>query len=443
MPPHNDQPQESPAAAPPPAESDPLPDRFQQRNSLVFIVNMSLIYLVAPVFYVGVLHAAICNSLGASDTVANLPASVNLWMTPIPVFISWLWPSPLASRRILVAAYLVVGMAGGVAAASFVAAPRHWLIPVLVAHAGIVGVTVGVIQMCLWELIGRGMTTTLRGWTLSLTFGAGPVFAVLGSCASQLILSGKFLNLVEVSPIPEPWSYVLLFGVTAPAMWLAAGMVSLARLPPGSEPAPRTGGIAFAQGIRLYFTHPLILIAAFGFLCTYAGGGMIMNNLALYAREAIGEPPERYSGLQLALRFGFKSVCGFGLGWLVTRVHAKAPLVATTTICLAGVGWALLVPGKWYLLSFGLLGAGELFYVYYMNYIVSCSAPERMRENTAYTNLITVTVGFVPLMYGGISDRFGLRSSFVLAMAILIAACVVAGLFLPRQPSPRSAEPAA
>ncbi len=441
MPPDNDLPQELSAPVARAVEWERLPDRFQRRNSVVFIVNMTLIYLVAPVFYVGVLHAAICNSLGASDTIANLPAAVNLWMTPVPVFISWLWPSPRASRRILVAAYLVVGTAGGIAAASFVNAPRTWLIPVLVAHAGIIGVTVGVIQMCLWELIGRGMTTTLRGWTLSVTFGVGPVFAVLGSFASQLILSGKFLNLIEISPVPEPWSYVLLFGVTAPAMWLAAGMVSLARLPAGTEPSPRAGKLAFAQGIRLYFTHPLIVIAAFGFLCTYAGGGMIMNNLGLYAREALGEAPEKYSGLQLALRFGFKSVCGFGLGWLVARVHAKAPLLATTVISLAGVGWALLVPGKWYLLSFGLLGAGELFYVYYMNYIVSCSAPERMRENTAYTNLITVSIGFVPLLYGRISDRYGLKSSFVVAMAILIAACAAASLFLPRQPAPRSAEP--
>jgi hypothetical protein len=91
----------------------------------VFIVNMSLIYLVAPVFYVGVLHAAICNSLGASDTIANLPASVNLWMNPLPVLISWLWPSPRASRRILIAAYLLVGTGGGVAAASFAAAPHR------------------------------------------------------------------------------------------------------------------------------------------------------------------------------------------------------------------------------------------------------------------------------------------------------------------------------
>jgi hypothetical protein len=101
---------------------------------------------------------------------------------------------------------------------------------------------------------------------------------------------------------------------------------------------------------------------------------MIMNNMSLYARETLGEAPEKYAGVQLALRFGFNCVMGFGLGWLVTKIHARASLMATTSICSAGIAWALFVPGQWYLLGFGLLGAGELFYVYYLNYIVSSSA---------------------------------------------------------------------
>jgi hypothetical protein len=98
------------------------------------------------------------------------------------------------------------------------------------------------------------MTTTRRGWTLGLTFGVGPVFAVLGSFASQLILSGNFLDLIRVTPVPR----VELRAVVRrrPAMWLAAGMVSLARLPPGAEPPSRTGITRFGRGLRLYFTHP-------------------------------------------------------------------------------------------------------------------------------------------------------------------------------------------
>jgi len=103
---------------------------------------------------------------------------------------------------------------------------------------------------------------------------------------------------------------------------------------------------------------------------------------------------------------------GFGLGWLVTQMHARVWLKATTSICIAGIAWALFVPGKWCLLGFGLLGGSELFYVYCLNYIVSCSKPERMRENTAYTNLITVTIGMLPIAFGLVWDQFGLRASF-------------------------------
>jgi MFS family permease len=400
------------------------------------MLNTSLAYLVAPVFYVGVLHAAILDSFEASDTVANLPEAVYLWVMPLPVLIAWLWPSPRLLKPMLAAALAVMGTAGFVVAGLFAVAPRSWLIPALVIHAATIGITNGVRQMCLWELVGRGLSSERRGRTLGWTFGLSPAFAVLGSCASQLILSGNFLDVIHVQPVPQPWKYVVLFGVTAPAMWLSASLVALAHVPHGPEVASPTRMADVLQGLRKYCLNPLILIVVVGFLLTYSGT-MIMNNLALYARETIGEPPEKFAGLQLALRFGFKCLAGFALGWLVTRVHAKASLLATTATCLAGVCWGLIVPGKWYLLSFGLLGAGELFYVYYLNYIVGCSAPERIRENTAYTNLIGATVGFIPLLFGVVSDRYGLRSSFGVAIAILAAAILIVGLWLPRQPLAR------
>ena len=84
-----------------------MSDRDQQRNSWVFILNNSIGYFVAPVFYVGVLHAAILSSLGFSDTLANLPETVYLWMTPLPVLVAWFWPSTANLRPMLVASYLL------------------------------------------------------------------------------------------------------------------------------------------------------------------------------------------------------------------------------------------------------------------------------------------------------------------------------------------------
>lgn len=306
-----------------------LPDYAQRRNSLVFILNTSIGYFVAPVFYVGVLHAAVLSGLGFSDTIANLPESAYMWMLPLPVLIAWIWPSTRYLRRMLVINYLFKGSAGIIAAALFVLAPR-WLAVGIVVHAAVVGVTNGVTNMCLWELIGRGMTPARRGWTLGITFGVGPVFAVLGSCASQLILSGNFLELIHMTPVPKPWNYMLLFGVTGPAMGLAAACVFLAHLPRENAVDQSVSVAGVIEGLRQYFTYRLILIAICGFLLTSAGGNMILNNLALFVRDATGELPEQYTGVQLALRFGCKSLFGFVLGWLLARYQAKAPALATT-----------------------------------------------------------------------------------------------------------------
>lgn len=414
--------------------SPDLPEYIQRRNSLVFLFSMSLSYLVAPVFYVGILHAAIIKSLGSKDAVANLPESLYTATLLVPVLMAWFWPSTRYLRPMLVSSYLLKGVAGLVTAALFLLAPGTWLVLGLILHAAIIGATNGVTNMCLWELIGRGMTTARRGWTLGITFGLGPIFAVVGSFASQLVLSGNFLNVIHVNPVPKPWSYVILFGFTGPAMIVSALCVFLAHLPCASdEPTASVAGVI--RGLREYFRHRLILIAACGFLLTLAGGNMILPNLGLYARDMMHEAAEKYSGLQLAIRFGSKSLVGFSLAWLLARSNPKLPALATTLISLAGVCWALAVPGKWYLLSFAMVGAGELFYIYYLNYIVGCSAPHRVRENIAYTNVIMVSVSFVPWVYGRISDRFGLTSSFILAGGILVVATLIVWLFLPGRPA--------
>ncbi len=412
------------------SEETVLSASTEQRNGLVFLICNCLTFLIAPVTYVGVLHAVILDSLDASHAVANLPEAVYHYVTPVPMIIAWLWPSPRLLRPLLAGSLLAKGCAGALVALLFALAPRSWWIPALILHPAIIGVTAGVQDMCLWELIGRGMSAKRRSQVLGWTFGIGPLFAVLGSCGSQLALHGDFLGVLQITPLPQPWSYVALFGATCVAMWLSATLVSLIKVPTAAETPPAARMPVILQGLRSYFLHPLIIATAIAFLLTHSGI-MILNNVSLYAKEALGHAPEEYAGLQLALRFGCKCIAGFALGWMVTRWHAKSSLLATTALCLAGVAWALFIPGRWYLFSFGLLGAGELFYVYYLNYIVGCSAPERIRENSAITNMITVAIGVVPWLYGVLSDRFSLQASFILAMALLAAALVLVQWRLP------------
>ena len=70
----------------------PLSGREQTRNIILYAAINSLVYLAAPVLYVGLVQAALLEKLGADKTTANLPASLVLWIQPIPVLIAWFIP---------------------------------------------------------------------------------------------------------------------------------------------------------------------------------------------------------------------------------------------------------------------------------------------------------------------------------------------------------------
>src|SRR5262249_51229085 len=148
--------------------------------------------------------------------------------------------------------------------------------------------------------------------------------------------------------------------------------------------------------------------------------------------------PEVYAGLQLALRFGFKVVAGFCFGWLLIKTNARALQVATAGVMFVAVSWALFVPGPWFFIGFGLLGAGELFGVYYPNYILGCSPKAQMRRTMAFANLLSLAAGLAPLLYGSISDglgrtdkAFGYRMSFVASLGILVMTVLLVLTVLP------------
>jgi fucose permease len=157
--------------------------------------------------------------------------------------------------------------------------------------------------------------------------------------------------------------------------------------------------------------------------------------VVLYTNEVLGEPPEAYAGYQFALRFGFKIVAGLLLGWLLARTHPRAGLTATTLLSLIGLAWAICVPGKWYLVTFGILGAGELYGVYYPNYLVSCCPASQVRRNLAYAQLLALPVSVTPLVFGMISDQYGLRCSIETAAVLLVATILMVHFTLPRRPS--------
>ncbi|MCY3778243.1 MAG: hypothetical protein OXH11_19875 [Candidatus Aminicenantes bacterium] len=81
----------------------PAMDRY---NGRILILKSFLIYFAAPVVYIGIVQAALCDRLGASATVANLPASTYLLGSLAPLVLSWVIPHRW-TRTTLVTAYLV------------------------------------------------------------------------------------------------------------------------------------------------------------------------------------------------------------------------------------------------------------------------------------------------------------------------------------------------
>ena len=114
-----------------------------------------------------------------------------------------------------------------------------------------------------------------------------------------------------------------------------------------------------------------------------------------------------------------------------------------TALCAAAeIAWAMIVPGYWLLLGFGLLGAGELFGVYMTNYILSCSSKARTRSKMGFASLTMLPAAPAGAILGAISDyfclvytcAFGFRLSFAVALGFM--ALVI--LLIPSCPATRS-----
>ncbi|HMC64161.1 MAG TPA: MFS transporter, partial [Gemmataceae bacterium] len=457
----------------------PLSTGRQTRNLIVYSVNVGLIYLGASVLYVGLAQAALLDKLGASKTIANLPSSAYFWMTPVPIIVAWYFCAVRQLKPVLVGSYLLAAMGGaGVAVSLLVETPDwargalvavnerlpdylhlpvDWVVPALIIHAATLGCVFGIVATYQWEVIGKGVADHRRGRALALAFGVGPILAFVGSLASQLILTGTVeialpadMRLgLTIDPIEYPKNFAILFGATVPMMALAALLSMLFTVPaPSVEPSRPPFVSGLFGGLGDFLSNRNILIAAIATILV-ASGYNILNNMSLFTEERLGSAAEKYIGYQQSLRFGFKAVAGLFLGWLLTRTHAKAGLLVTGAFCLASVAWVLLASGQWFLLSFGIMGMGELFGVYYPNYILCCSAKSKMRRNMAFTSMLNMPSGFAPLLFGQIADRvgratgdkkFGFEMSFWASIAILAATLLLVQFALPARPRPRESD---
>lgn len=413
--------------------------RAESINILVFASQLGLGYLAAPIANVDFVHAALCKHLHASNTLANLPSAIYLGMSWFPVAAFGLFPQARLFQALMQVSFGAMAIiCAGVAALLVLDSSASWILSAILLHAAVMGGANGVIWALRWEALQRGVSAQRRGWALGLAYGWGPALAVAGSLAAQFLLEGK---LFAWRPGPSrllsyPNNYAALFAISAAAMGIASYLVRFYRIPPPKadlERPPLRDGIM--GGIRAIFRHRVLFLSCLAYLLLYFGF-MVQNNMSLFTVKAVGRPSEDLAGYQLALRFGFKMMAGFLLGWLLSRTNAKVPLLATGALSLLGLLWILFVPGYWFLVAFGLSGAGELFGLYYVNYPACCCPRSQVRRNMAALSLLSTVVALSPVFFGWIADSRGLRASIWVGLGIVALATSLAAA-LPRNPRPR------
>lgn len=431
----------------------PLTPAQQRRNVWLYAFSIAMTYFAAPVMYVGVLQSALCKYLQQPDDVANLPGSAYLWATPIPVLIIWCFPQVRALKTMMVVSYTAEAIVSAIFLGALYTRSVNLIVPMLVLHGAVLGVANGVANTCLWEVLGRGVSNSRRGLAFTLAFGFGPFLAVIGSLGSQLILGkkdslnfGRFTEQIQptlnwldahLGGFPYPLNYGIIFGACIPAMLLCAIASAMIVVPMSEAEQAQPIRLAFDRrnlGLADFFGNRLIQLAAIAYILIYAAE-QIAPNMNSYIKNLFHKEPEEFAGLNNAMRFGFKIVAGFVLGWLSVRSGPKSTLYLTSILCVVGVLWAINTTSEAYLFAFGWMGAGELFGNYFPNYIALCSHQHQVRRNMCYTNMITAAAGFAGQIYGGVSKRWGIPPSFYIALGFAFATIAIV-YFLPQNPRP-------
>ena len=419
-----------PLAAACPEDLDPqahlraVTPAMDRRNGRIFCASFVLKYFAAPVGYVGVVQAALCDKLGAGPAVSNLPAAAYLFGHFAPLVLSSFIPSRRV-RAVVVAAYAATTiLLAAVCTLLVFPVPTPVRLGAVIGHGLVQGFSGSISNVYVWQCLARGTTLDGRARALKLTYTVGPISAIAGSLAAQFVLGGG------VPALPYLYDFAALYLVGVVTMGIVTLISSRYELIAISE-EPRTPFLRhMADSIRSYGRSRVLVLLWFAYLLWYSTlNGM--TNLSLYTRVAIGREPKELSGLIMALRFGFKALAGFVLGVIALRRGMRAPLTTTVLLLGAAIAWAWIAPGYAYLVAFGLLGAGELGGVYFPNYLVAISPAATGTRNLALLTLVSCASSVAPILYGGLTQLFGFRAAFALG-AVLAASSLWLVTKLPR-----------
>jgi len=395
----------------------------QTRNLIWFSVITFLIYLSAPVLYVDLIHTTLCDKLGASKAVANLPSSAAIFFAMSTPLLVWLVPHTRWLIPMLVGCFGLTAALGAVMTILFVTTDNpNVMIAATISYGGLVGLANRAAGIYRWEALARGVSEARRGRTMSLAFGIGPLFAVLGSMVADRLLN------TGIPWLTYPRNFASLFAYSVPVMALAAFICTQFKLSYERAVVKREPIIPFLfGGASDYLRQRQYLILTLSFVLA-SMAMYVMNNAGLYLKDASGLVPEKLAGKLVALRFGGKVVCGLILGLIYGRFGAGAALMTTVLLLNAAIGWTMTVKGHAYLVAFSLFGGGELLGAYYYTYIVAGSPPQVVKRNTAFLTLAYTAAALGPYSLGRIADHHGLPVSF--KAGLLVAAVALLLLFL-------------
>lgn len=390
-----------------------------------------LIYLCAPVFYIGIMQAALLDKLGTSAAIANLPASTYQLAQLAPLFVAWLVPHSKEQYAAMWASIVTAVLTGLVALTLVIPCPAEVRVWTVIAHGLTQGVTGSIVLIFLIQCLKRGTSPEGQARALQFAYSVGPLMAVAGSLSTQYLLN------VKIDWLPFPYAFAGLYAFAAPCALAAAWMASQFRLQPIPEDPPQPLGAYLATAARTFVKNRPLMMLFFAFLlwnCTLGA----MSNLTLFTREAVGREPKDLAGWMMAIRFGCKAVGGYFLGWLAVRRGLRVAVLGVMVLDLAGMIWPWVVPGYAFLFAFGLLGAGELGGGFIPNYgsrLVPAAIGATM---IAMLNLAAPLAGFAPSIHGYVADHMGFNWSFAFGIATTIGAGLLVWMIRPEDEAAQS-----
>ena len=256
-------------------------------------------------------------------------------------------------------------------------------------------------------------------------------------------------------PIPEhdvdrrPVTDVLdlILGIAAS---VAAMVLTLNDRVGWSIPLMLLASVLFAIHFRDLLSVRLLLLVTIATAIFYVGN-VIPSNMNLYSKEVLGVDPQSAAGYQNLMRFSFKALAGLGLGWLLVRTNPRTGVLVTASLYVAALLWAMFASGRWFLLAFGIFGAGELVGVYAPNYMLSACRKSEMKRGQVLMNLLMGPVGQLGVLFGWIADAvartdvvawgqtsraLGFQLSFAVCAVVLLCGIAFTVVFLPPHPVP-------